>query len=325
MSVRTAITGGIISAGAAALYAAPDAIDLYQNRSALSSWRDQNISFPVDIKGNAYIHMRFEKYSRRSIREQPFFSPQNSMKLPLPKELVDNVNVNYSTEDLGPFIGAAADTLARSGDLSTSNGISDAISRITSAVQAGAADIGAGAGASVLSATVGRTAIGSAISSLTGIAINPFQTILFKSPSFKKHRFSWKLVPKNEQESKDIETIVSLFKYHMLPGISNAGGVFFSYPEILQVKLFPKDEYLYRFKPCVVESVSVNYAPNGPSFYRQSQAPTAIDFSISLQEIEIWTKADYLRNSVGGVVDQQQRNQEQAARLAQASRPPSGE
>jgi hypothetical protein len=111
----------------------------------------------------------------------------------------------------------------------------------------------------------------------------------------------------------------------MLPGISNAGGVFFSYPEILQVKLFPKDEYLYRFKPCVVESVSVNYAPNGPSFYRQSQAPTAIDFSISLQEIEIWTKADYLRNSVGGVVDQQQRNQEQAARLAQASRPPSGE
>ena len=112
----------------------------------------------------------------------------------------------------------------------------------------------------------------------------------------------------------------------MLPGISGpgTGGVFFSYPEILQIKLFPKDDYLYRFKPCVVDNVSVNYAPNNPSFYRETGAPTAVQFSVSLQEIEIWTKNDYeyyqetIRNNPIAVA-------EQAVRQAQLSRSPTGE
>jgi hypothetical protein len=42
--------------------------------------------------------------------------------------------------------------------------------------------------------------------------------------------------------------------------------------------------------------VTVNFAPNSPSFFRSTNAPTALQFSIKVQEIEIWTKADYFRN-----------------------------
>lgn len=282
------------------------AYDLYQSRDALTV-QNQNVAFPSDIK-QQHIHMRFSRYKRRSIYDQPFFEPQNSIRLPIPKELVDNVSVQYSTENLGPLVGAVADSIAGTQTGSFRDIVNSIVSGVTStSAGAGAAAIQGGPAAlsTLIPGGIGRnlesvvTSGINAVQSLTGIAINPFQTILFKSPNFKKHRFSWVLVPKSKEESASLEFIMRLFKYHMLPGISGAGtgGVFFSYPEILEVKLYPSDEYLYKFKPCVVDSVSVNYAPNNPSFYRETGAPTAVQFSINLQEIEIWTKADYVRQA----------------------------
>ena len=137
-----------------------------------------------------------------------------------------------------------------------------------------------------------------AASVLSGITTNPFQVVLFKSPEFRRHTFSWRLVPRNLDESERIKNLVDVFKYHSLPGLS-PGAVFFSYPEVLEIKFRPTDKYLYKFKPCVVRNVSINYAPNSPSFYRSSNAPTAVQITISLQEIEIITKADYLRSDTG--------------------------
>lgn len=298
-----------ITAGIAA--AAADSAMLYTDRDSFIV-NDQNVQFPSDLK-TAYISMRFEKYVRRSITEQPFFQPQETIRLALPGELTDNISVNYQTESLGSMVGAGVEAISSApGNIGSLGFSRESIERLGSSIQGAAGGIGVtalqsipraignpgGSGLSSILASQAANAL-SGLSALTGITPNPYQTVLFKSPNFKKHKFSWTLVPKSEQESRDIQFIISLFKYHMLPGISGAGALFFSYPEILQIKLFPRDDYLYKFKPCVVETVSVNYAPNGLSFYRVSGAPVAINFSIMLQEIEIWTKADYVRDASG--------------------------
>lgn len=310
--IAAAVAPTAAVAGAAA--AAADAGALIGERGSFIV-NDQNVQFPSDLK-TAYISMRFEKYVRRSINEQPFFQPQETIRLALPGELTDNISVNYQTESLGSMVGAGVEAISSTpGNISNlfSSGFSrESIERLGSSIQGAAGGIGVtalqsipraignpgGSGLSSILANQASNAL-SGLSALTGITPNPYQTVLFKSPNFKKHKFSWTLVPKNEQESRDIQFIISLFKYHMLPGISGANALFFSYPEILQIKLFPRDDYLYKFKPCVVETVSVNYAPNGLSFYRVSGAPVAINFSIMLQEIEIWTKADYVRDASG--------------------------
>jgi hypothetical protein len=305
---------------AAATAALAPAVNLYASRDSLIV-QDQNVTFPSDLgTKNAFIHMRFSKYRRRSIYDQPFFEPINSIRLPIPNDLIDNISVEYSNENLGPIVGAAADGVA--GVLGSSgpgnvagnllSGILGAtpaaigaygLTRLPDLVAAGTAAVtripGGETAANILSAATrgqAQNAVNAA-QALSGITFNPFQVVLFKSPNFKKHKFSWTMVPKDEKESRDLDFILKLFKYHMLPGISGptTGAVYFSYPEILEIKLYPKDEYLYKFKPCVVDSVSVNYAPNGPSFYKNTSAPTAVNFTINLQEIEIWTKADYVR------------------------------
>lgn len=304
-------------ATAVAAAALSPAADLYNSRDSLIV-QNQNVVFPSDLRttnGTPYIHMKFSKYTRRSIYDQPFFQPQNSIRLPIPSQLVDNVSVRYSPEELGPLVGAAIDSISginpnnlqESLNRGIGVGVGAGAQALLTAPTAAAGTAGAvgaitGTASGQAAAQLGRAgaqAVLDAAQVITGITINPFQTVLFKSPNFKTHKFSWTLVPKTAQESKDLEFIIRLFKYHMLPGISGpgTGGVFFSYPEILEIKLFPKDDYLYKFKPCVVDNISVNYAPNNPSFYKETGAPTAVQFSVSLQEIEIWTKADYVREN----------------------------
>lgn len=286
-----------VAAGGAALN---DLQNLYRNATAGAAATNQNITFPDDListneERNAYCNLRFSRYVRRSIREQPRLTIESGIKLPLPTQgLRELQSVEYGTTELGPMIGAAADAISGfpAGDYS-----SLASSLASNLFVGGAAEAYSRAAFS----PTGRFAALSgfenqaraAVSSLSGTAINPFQTVLFKAPNFKKHAFTWKLIPRNSKESEKIREIIERLKYHSSPGISQAGGVFFSYPEILEIQLFPNDVYLYKFKPCVVESVTVNYAPNGPSVYRETGAPTAVEISLGIQEIEYWTKNDY--------------------------------
>jgi len=147
-------------------------------------------------------------------------------------------------------------------------------------------------------AVLNSSRVGSAISSMTGIASNPFMSVLFKNPQFKTHRFSWKLIPKSPKESDVIRRMIRTFQYHMLPTLSAQNYLLFGYPSIANITLFPSNTYLYKFKPCVVTSFSANYAGGGaPAFYRGA-APAVVVITVDLQEIEYWT-AEMVANATG--------------------------
>lgn len=238
-----------------------------------------NLTFPSDLysgTGNDYyMSLRFVKYIKRAITSRKEIETYGSINLPIPNGLVESTQVHYDTKELGTVVGSFIES--KTGSMG--NPLIDATSAFL--VERAAA----AAGSNVLPGA----------SAISGLAINPFLTVIFKNPSFKTHNFSWKLIPRNEYESYVIKRIVDTIKYHMLPGLLTRSGVIFEYPEMLLIKLYPNDEYTYKFKPCVVKSFDVNYAPaGGPSFYKISGAPTAIEIKISLQEIEYFTKADYL-------------------------------
>jgi hypothetical protein len=249
---------------------------------------DQNIRIPEDL-GEFYISMRFEKYQRRSITESPRYVPVTGIRLPLPEELNDNLSMNYNTENLGTFLGSGIETfntIKENGPITEETG--KAVFETTLS--------GLGAFRNrILDIQNKLTGLNvrAAIEAYSGLTFNEYQVVLFKSPNFKKHRFSWRLVPKNEKESNNIANLIKIFKYCASPGLQGQTGFLFEFPEILRVSLHPQTQYLYEFKPCVVENISINYAPNGLSFYKSTKAPVAVDFAISLQEVELWTKRDF--------------------------------
>lgn len=273
---------------------------------------ERPITLPRDLLGgvneaggnerNYYIALKFKKYERRGIREQPFYSTVGTYKLPIPKELVDTTSVNYEDVSLGSVVGLATEAIAynsganravATGGAVTAAAITTSINALGASLTRNPVTTNTPLGTGLAqTASQNAAAAVNAAKALTGITPNPFQTTLFKNPNFKTHRFSWNFIPKDEDESIDLRDMIRAFRFHMLPG-TIAGGALFSFPEILEIKLYPDDRFMYKFKPCVLKNMSVNYAANGPSFYRRTDAPTAVTISVDLQEIEFWTKNDF--------------------------------
>jgi len=293
-----AIVQGLQTAavGIAGAYAFSSAADLYGSRSAMANQFQQQSIFPSDLIQtgirNFYMSFKFQEYEKRSIQNSPFLRSTGTIRLPLPGNLKDNMSINYANESLTPAVGAALEGAVNSGNIVGSN-IGQTVSTFADAARNTIAGYGQGAAAEFAQSYGGQGY--NAASAYFGVAVNPYQTVLFKNPEFKTHSFTWKLMPKNEAETVEVRNIIRTFQYHMSPGVSERIGLFFSYPSMVIVSLFPSSDFLYRFKPCVVKSVTVDYASgSAPSFFKRTKAaPTVITLGIQLQEIEYWTNKDF--------------------------------
>jgi hypothetical protein len=255
-----------------------------------------DMMFPGDLLDNrsAYIAIQFKEYERRSIFEQPFLNAIGGIRLPLPNQLTENQQVQWNPQGTDAASGAAIEAGLKG---RSSGGSIGAISLDA------AMGYATGAINKATTAAAGSLGIDTAQAlQLGGLAQNPFLTVLFQSPNFKKHSFSWKLAPNNAQESNTVKDIINSFKSNMLPALSgNAGGTLLTYPNMAIINLFPDDSYLYKFKPCVIESIDVNYATGGqPSFFRDTNAPVEVQLSVNFLEIEYWLKEDIENNSFRG-------------------------
>lgn len=259
-----------------------------------------NLMFPNDLidpsaNRNYYMAIQFVEYQRRSIFNQPFLSALGGVRLPIPNQLAETFNVTYDQAGAGEAVGAGIEA-----GLQGRNGVGSSGNAFGSIAAAAASALG---GKAVQTASAIGTKAGLDVPQalqLGGLAQNPFLTVLFKSPAFRKHTFSWKLMPNNEQESNTVREIIQTFRSNMLPALApNAGGTLLTYPNMAIINLYPDETLLYKFKPCVVESLTVNYAAGGsPSFFKGTNAPTHIELSINLLEIEYWLKEDIENNAL---------------------------
>lgn len=207
----------------------------------------------------------------------------------MPNQMVDHQDVVYAVEELGLVAGAALAKFQQSGSWKEAAGAAATAGGVQAGVNVGNA-ITPGQGASLLLQT-------------QGLAVNPFLSVMFKSPAFKKHAFKWKLSPVNEAESVDLNTILNTFRYNQLPSATSAfAGALLAYPNIVQVtvsgstppEVTGTSMFSYTFKPAVIESFAANFAPNGQaSMFGTTGAPTEVEINLSLLEIEYWLQNDY--------------------------------
>ena len=274
-----------VTVGRAVIGGAALAANLPGRDERANLFQRDSLTFPLDLItdfNKYYMSLRFIKYTKRAISDRKEITNNGVINLPIPNQLNDTTTLSYSNEDLGPLLGSFVEA-------TTSKDFTDDQRKGTREEGMLAAVVKTAA-----AALPGAEQLLNASSAVSGFAINPFMTVVFKGPQFKTHNFSWKFFPKSKQESVRLTEIVQRIKYHILPGLLTTSGVIFEYPEMVLLNIFPSEENLYKFKPCIVKSLNVNYAPSGgPSFFRNSlAAPTGIELKMELQEIEYFTKMD---------------------------------
>jgi hypothetical protein len=248
-----------------------------------------SLAFPSNLGSYPFwMSFSFYEYKRPKFTDNPILQNKNNIRLPLPNQMVDHQDVVYAQEEAGLVAGGALNQY-----LNGSGSIGDV------AAATGWAAVGAAVGANRLS---GKTP--NLLAQLGGVATNPFLTVMFKSPAFKKHVFSWRLSPTNVKESQALAAIVQTLRYNQLPDVSGSlGGALLTYPNIVQLTVSTaSSSFKYMFKPAVIESLSINFAPGGqPSFFGSTKAPTEVEIRLSLLEIEYYLQRDYGNPNTAGL------------------------
>ena len=230
-----------------------------------------------------YMQIEFVQYKKRSVFGAPFLSPMGGVTLPIPKKINDQQAVVW--EAVSGNATAAAIEAAKAG-FNMGQSIAG-----TPGAAVGALGYGLTAGGAYAALAAGGEPA-AVLGAELGVAPNPFLTMLFRSGQFKEHTFSWTFTPHNEAESVNLVDIIQYFKFNMLPR-KGLGGLLLEYPNIAIPRLYPNNFFTYRFKPCAVASLNVDYSGAGqPSFF-ENGAPTVINFTIQLKEIELWMQEDF--------------------------------
>lgn len=247
----------------------------FTTRSSLATYQ-----FPSDLP-KYYFSLGISNYKRSSIFNFAIEATSNII-LPLPKQLVDTDSVQYEQKEIGGTAAAAVGV----GSSAMGNAPDGNIVNIFGAM---ASSLGTNIGNAFQKLT-GADPI-AAGQALFGAAPNQFTTVLLKGPGYKKHEFTWTLSPRNENESRTIRKIIVLLKNSMFVKNNIA---YFGAPQIFTPKFFINEQYLYKFKPCVLENMTVNYSPSGaPAFYATSTAPDAVEIRLSFLEVEFWFAGEY--------------------------------
>lgn len=188
-------------------------------------------------------------------------TPTKLFRLPLPTPLLDQFEVNFDRNF--NYLGEAAKTISSFSDL----------------IGQGVASLAKAAGAA------------------SGLTLNTFKTVTMSVPDFRTFQFTWKLSPKNFAESREIQRINYALRKGMSPR-TTASKFLLVFPKIYIMYFNPNPQYLYKFKPCVLTTLSVDYAGGNPfpAFYKQQNndnPPESVTISTTWLEVEFWLENDY--------------------------------
>jgi hypothetical protein len=227
----------------------------------------RNLTYPGDLIANGrqfYTQIEFIKYTPKSTDDGGEKRvPQGGMTLPLPKKINESHTLNWEAVSATSMAGSA---LVQTFGQRTAGTVGNVANAIAS-------------GAQIIGAEV-------------GLAINPFLWMLFKSPNFKEHTFSWTFTPHDPQETETVRAIIRYFKFNSSPSLA-AARTLYQYPQIALIKFMPNDYFTFKIKPCAVAAVQVDYSGGGgPSFFKDG-SPTVVNLTVSFKEIELWTQEDF--------------------------------
>lgn len=179
--------------------------------------------------------------------------------------------ITYNNVDLG-ILGAGVEAgLQSGGDLGPSlkNALFNAFANIGDTINYGLGSPGAQVAAMRIAGKL-NTGVAGAISSTTGISLNPNKRAILAGPEIRTFRFTFKMIPDSHEEAEEVKRIVRFFREEMYPESQREAGIqaAFRYPSIfdIQMKYRNKDVATY-IKPSYLTDVAVQYNQSSMAFH----------------------------------------------------------
>ena len=159
-------------------------------------------------------------------------------------------------------------------------------------------------GTDLIGQAAGTSELKAARDKLSNQAENKFLETFFKGIDMRKFQFSWQFIPKSPDEVREVQKIITTFKFHALPELPSGDrhGRYFTVPatwDIFYMYRGDENQWINKIATCVCGGVNINYSPTTWQTFRpiegeQGAPPIEIDMALDFMETRIITKQDIL-------------------------------
>ena len=224
----------------------------------------------------------------------------DTIALYMPDTLAFNYNQSYSDINLGGDKYAAA--------IAGGSSVVDAINQNPGNIKGASTQALQNLSPFVLS-VLGQSnkQLNAGIIAATQMVQNPMMELLYTSPAFRTFQFDFMFYPRDEQEATEVQKILDKLRFHQAPEIAeNTNSFFLVPPSEFDIKFYyngKENDNIPKISTCVLETITVDYAPNGFSAYEvqnepypsigRTGMPVAIRLSLQFKETEYLTKQHY--------------------------------
>ena len=130
-----------------------------------------------------------------------------------------------------------------------------------------------------------------------GQATNPYMEVIFEKVGMRTFSYNFTFSPRNEDETQDVQRIIKMFRFHMLPEMQGANERFLTLPSTFDIHYMyqmstdvaKENNFYSKIATCVLNGVDVDYTPDGVKSFA-SGAPTQIKMGLNFMETEMLTK-----------------------------------
>jgi len=130
-----------------------------------------------------------------------------------------------------------------------------------------------------------------------GQATNPYMEVIFEKVGMRTFSYNFTFSPRNADETADVQKIIKMFRFHMLPEMQGANERFLTLPSTFDIHYMyqlssenaRENSFYSKIATCVLNGVDVDYTPDGVKSFA-SGAPTQIKMGLNFMETEMLTK-----------------------------------
>ena len=220
--------------------------------------------------------------------------------LPMPPGLLDNNSASWDNNNINTLqaagVGAALQVM------NAPNGFDEAAGQVAGLLATAQGEGSAYAQLAKTKLISGLPGLnqsaGQLLARTSGKILNPNTELLFSGPAIRNFTYSFRMTPRNPEETRTIKKIIRFFKQGMSVK-SSPGHLYMKSPNVFQVKFFhgsgKEHTFVNKLKMCAMTGFGVNYVPDGTYMTLPDSSMTAYEITMSLQEMDPVLDQDYSR------------------------------
>ena len=262
--------------------------------------------FPTSLRegggGQDFLKFDMMKYEPKKFDDEKFSFKDRSIDidkrsigsviLPIPSGIQDGQAVTWGGQTMSPLDMALANVAL--------SGVTEGPGAAVSAAGNQAKKIAEGfeGNKKALAAVIAGMAAGGQqlLTRTTGAIANPNMELLFGGPSLRTFSFQFLLAPRDKDEAMTVIKILRFFKQGMAP-IRTKSRLFMKSPHTFKLSYRnstgQEHKFLNKFKECGLQSLGVDYAPNGQYSTYEDGVMTAYQMTMTYSELNPIYNDDY--------------------------------